>query len=158
MFSAGRVGVGRGEAVGSRREEGLSRVLSSMEFGDGGKGKGESGRTRREGPLRVLSSMVFGNKEENGNGIIGRGLLGGGVRGLERRRVTTSSAKSGSSGTLLGPPMSRDDARIIFSNAPDEPEALECVRMDGEDDSGGIGGSLPRTVCYKKCKVKGIRK
>jgi len=43
----------------------------------------------------------------------------------------------------------------------DEPEALESVWMDGEDDSGGVGfgSSLPkRVVCEKKCSVKEIRK
>ena len=43
----------------------------------------------------------------------------------------------------------------------DEPEAIESVQMDEEDDPGGvgIGGSLPRRgVCDKNCKVKKIRK
>jgi len=50
----GRVAEGGGESIGSRRE-GLSRVLSSMEFGD-----------------------------EGDNGVIGRGLSGDDVRGIER--------------------------------------------------------------------------
>jgi hypothetical protein len=54
IFFAGRVAEGGGESVGSRRE-GLSRVLSSMEFGD-----------------------------EGDRGVIGRGLSGDGVRGMER--------------------------------------------------------------------------
>jgi hypothetical protein len=35
------------------------------------------------------------------------------------------------------------------SNVTDEPEALESVRRDEEEDAGGvgIGGSLPRRVC-----------
>ena len=55
MFFAGRVAEGGGESVGSRRE-GLSRMLSSMEFGD-----------------------------EVDKGVIGRGLSGDGVRGIERK-------------------------------------------------------------------------
>jgi len=55
MFSAGRVGVGGSVPVGSRRE-GLSRVLSSMEFGD-----------------------------EEDKGAIGRALSGDGARGMERK-------------------------------------------------------------------------
>lgn len=61
------------------------------------------------------------------------------------RRVTKSSENSASSGMLLK--MTRTSSRVIGgpSNVVDEPEAVERVRMDEEDDSGGvgIGGSLP---------------
>ena len=46
-------------------------------------GGGESDRSRREGLLRVLSSMEFG--DEGDKGVIGRGLSGEGVRGMERK-------------------------------------------------------------------------
>ena len=65
------------------------------------------------------------------------------------RRLTKSSANSASSGTLLK--MIRASSRDIGgpSNVTDEPEALESVRRDEEDDAGGvgIGGSLPRRGC-----------
>ena len=58
---------------------------------------------------------------------------------------TKSSANSASSGRLLK--IVRASSRVIGgpSNVVDEPEALESVRRDEEDDWGGvgIGGSLP---------------
>ena len=45
-------------------------------------GGGESIGSRREGLSRVLSSMEFG--DEGDNGVIGRGLSGDDVRGIER--------------------------------------------------------------------------
>jgi hypothetical protein len=61
------------------------------------------------------------------------------------RRDTKSSANSASSGRLLK--IVRASSCVIGgpSNVVDEPEALESVRRDEEDDWGGvgIGGSLP---------------
>ena len=45
-------------------------------------GGGESVGSRREGLSRVLSSMEFG--DEGDRGVIGSGLSGDGVRGMER--------------------------------------------------------------------------
>jgi photosystem II stability/assembly factor-like uncharacterized protein len=55
VFFAGRVAEVGGESAVKSRREGLTRVLSSMEFGD-----------------------------EGDKGVIGRGLSGDGVRGMER--------------------------------------------------------------------------
>jgi hypothetical protein len=61
------------------------------------------------------------------------------------RRVTKSSASSANSEMLLK--MIWTSSRVMGgpSKVVDEPEAVESVRMDDEDDSGGvgIGGSLP---------------
>ncbi len=61
------------------------------------------------------------------------------------RRDTKSSANSASSGRLLK--IIRASSRVIGgpSNVVDDPEALESVRRDDEDEWGGvgIGGSLP---------------
>jgi hypothetical protein len=61
------------------------------------------------------------------------------------RRDTKSSANSVSSGRLLK--IVRASSCVIGgpSNVVDEPEALESVRTDEEEDWGGveIGGSLP---------------
>jgi len=61
------------------------RFVSPVEriFGDRvAEGGGESIGSRREGLSRVLSSMEFG--DEGDNGVIGRGLSGDDVRGIER--------------------------------------------------------------------------
>jgi hypothetical protein len=61
------------------------------------------------------------------------------------RRDTKSSANSASSGRLLK--IVRASSCVIGgpSNVVDEPEALQSVRRDEEEDWGGvgIGGSLP---------------
>jgi len=95
MFFAGRVAGGGGESVGSRRE-GLSRMLSSMVFGD-----------------------------EGDKGVIGRGLSGDGVRGIER--------KGGARGLSLrdAPSMLMFVVGEVLTGVSNERDVEELIRKIG---------------------------
>ena len=102
MFFASRVAKGGGESVGTRRER-LSRVLSSMEFGD-----------------------------EGDKGVIGRGLLGDGVRGMER--------KGGALGLSLrnAPSMLMSVVGEMLTRASNEKDVDVLIRKIGRKIGRGV--------------------
>ena len=111
MFFAGRVAEGGGESVRSRRE-GLSRVLASIEFGD-----------------------------EGDKGVIGRGLSGDGVRGMER------------TGGALGLSLRNAPSMLMFvvgemlTRVSNEKDVEELIRKIG----GGMSCVVWRASFVRTC-------